>query len=118
MQSKVLPQFTFRDGETLTHLLKASLGTGILAMPVAFTYAGLAGGIIATILTALVCTHCAYVLVCIFLYYFMNKSHTISIVTWDKMGQLIQTVFFVKNFDCFKMLSVRIDSNLYNVFIV
>jgi solute carrier family 36 (proton-coupled amino acid transporter) len=52
-----------RDGETLTHLLKASLGTGILAMPVAFSYAGLVGGIISTILTAVVCTHCAYILV-------------------------------------------------------
>lgn len=51
------------DGETLTHLLKASLGTGILAMPVAFSYAGLVGGIVSTILTAIVCTHCAYVLV-------------------------------------------------------
>ncbi|XP_058126355.1 proton-coupled amino acid transporter-like protein pathetic [Anopheles ziemanni] len=51
------------DGETLTHLLKASLGTGILAMPVAFSYAGLAGGIFATVLTAFICTHCAYVLV-------------------------------------------------------
>lgn len=51
------------DGETLTHLLKASLGTGILAMPIAFSYAGLVGGILATILTAIVCTHCAYVLV-------------------------------------------------------
>ncbi|GAB0097894.1 Proton-coupled amino acid transporter-like protein pathetic [Sergentomyia squamirostris] len=51
------------DNETLTHLLKASLGTGILAMPIAFMYAGLAMGIFATILTALVCTHCSYILV-------------------------------------------------------
>lgn len=51
------------DGETVTHLLKASLGTGILAMPVAFMYSGLALGIFATILTALVCTHCSYILV-------------------------------------------------------
>ena len=29
----------------------------------AFSYAGLVNGIIATILTALICTHCAYVLV-------------------------------------------------------
>lgn len=49
--------------DTLTHLLKASLGTGILAMPMAFSYAGLVTGIFATILTALICTHCAYVLV-------------------------------------------------------
>jgi proton-coupled amino acid transporter len=34
------------------HLLKASLGTGILAMPIAFAYVGLINGIIGTILTA------------------------------------------------------------------
>lgn len=56
--------FFFRsDQDTLMHLLKASLGTGILAMPVAFTYTGFMGGILLTILTALICTHCAYVLV-------------------------------------------------------
>lgn len=51
------------DMDTLTHLLKASLGTGILAMPMAFSFAGLVTGIFATIATAIVCTHCAYVLV-------------------------------------------------------
>lgn len=51
------------DGETLTHLLKASLGTGILAMPAAFMSAGLVFGIFTTILTAFICTHCSYVLV-------------------------------------------------------
>lgn len=52
-----------RDGETLTHLLKASLGTGILSMPFAFKASGLVLGIFSTILTAIVCTHCAYILV-------------------------------------------------------
>ncbi|XP_058457178.1 proton-coupled amino acid transporter-like protein pathetic isoform X2 [Malaya genurostris] len=67
------------DGETLTHLLKASLGTGILAMPIAFSYAGLVGGIIATILTALICTHCAYVLVkCAHTLYHRNKTTTMT----------------------------------------
>ncbi|XP_075163910.1 solute carrier family 36 member pathetic isoform X2 [Haematobia irritans] len=51
------------DSETLTHLLKASLGTGILSMPIAFMYSGIIMGIFATILTALICTHCSYVLV-------------------------------------------------------
>jgi len=51
------------DCDTLTHLLKASLGTGILAMPAAFMSAGLVLGIFATILVAVICTHCAYVLV-------------------------------------------------------
>lgn len=51
------------DGETLTHLLKASLGTGILSMPIAFMYSGIVLGVFATIFTAFVCTHCSYVLV-------------------------------------------------------
>jgi proton-coupled amino acid transporter len=51
------------DHDTLMHLLKASLGTGILAMPVAFSYVGLINGIFSTIVTALICTHCAYILV-------------------------------------------------------
>ncbi|XP_052846793.1 proton-coupled amino acid transporter-like protein pathetic isoform X2 [Drosophila gunungcola] len=51
------------DGETLTHLLKASLGTGILGMPVAFMYSGIVMGIFATIFTAFICTHCSYILV-------------------------------------------------------
>ncbi|XP_026472242.1 proton-coupled amino acid transporter-like protein pathetic isoform X2 [Ctenocephalides felis] len=51
------------DGETLTHLLKASLGTGILAMPFAFMNCGLVLGIFFTILVAFICTHCSYVLV-------------------------------------------------------
>ncbi|XP_063702095.1 proton-coupled amino acid transporter-like protein pathetic isoform X2 [Culicoides brevitarsis] len=51
------------DRDTLMHLLKASLGTGILSMPVAFSNAGTVVGIFATIFTAIICTHCAYVLV-------------------------------------------------------
>ncbi|XP_063984257.1 proton-coupled amino acid transporter-like protein pathetic [Diachasmimorpha longicaudata] len=51
------------DCDTLTHLLKASLGTGILAMPCAFRSAGLLVGVLATIFVAWVCTHCAYILV-------------------------------------------------------
>ncbi|XP_022915784.1 proton-coupled amino acid transporter-like protein pathetic [Onthophagus taurus] len=51
------------DCDTLTHLLKASLGTGILAMGAAFQAAGLVVGIFATIAVAIVCTHCSYVLV-------------------------------------------------------
>ncbi|XP_055325325.1 proton-coupled amino acid transporter-like protein pathetic isoform X2 [Sitodiplosis mosellana] len=51
------------DNETLTHLLKASLGTGILAMPFAFKCSGLLFGIFATVVTAFICTHCSYILV-------------------------------------------------------
>lgn len=62
------------DCDTLTHLLKASLGTGILAMPVAFKNAGLLVGIIATIFVAFICTHCAYVLVkCAHVLYYKTR---------------------------------------------
>uniref|UniRef100_T1H5F0 Amino acid transporter transmembrane domain-containing protein n=1 Tax=Megaselia scalaris TaxID=36166 RepID=T1H5F0_MEGSC len=42
--------FIHHKNETLTHLLKASLGTGILSMPF------LINGIIMTIFTAFICT--------------------------------------------------------------
>ncbi|KAG5896767.1 hypothetical protein JTB14_008343 [Gonioctena quinquepunctata] len=51
------------DFATLTHLLKASLGTGILSMPAAFYSSGLGLGIIATVVVSVICTHCAYILV-------------------------------------------------------
>ncbi|KAF0750940.1 Uncharacterized protein FWK35_00027821, partial [Aphis craccivora] len=53
----------FSNGETLTHLLKASLGTGILAMPLAFQCSGLITGIFATLFVSFVCTYCSYLLV-------------------------------------------------------
>ncbi|XP_045458657.1 proton-coupled amino acid transporter-like protein CG1139 [Melitaea cinxia] len=49
--------------ETLVHLLKCSLGTGILAMPQAFARSGLVTGVIATVLVGILVTHCLHVLV-------------------------------------------------------
>lgn len=51
------------DFETLAHLLKGSLGSGILAMPLAFSNAGLMFGLVATILVGTICTYCVHVLV-------------------------------------------------------
>ncbi|XP_063240806.1 proton-coupled amino acid transporter-like protein pathetic isoform X2 [Bacillus rossius redtenbacheri] len=51
------------DCETLTHLLKASLGTGILGMPMAFKSAGLSMGVLATIVVGVVCAHTSAMLV-------------------------------------------------------
>ncbi|XP_044272839.1 proton-coupled amino acid transporter-like protein pathetic isoform X1 [Tribolium madens] len=51
------------SGATLTHLLKSSLGTGILSMPAAFKASGLWLGVFTTILVSLICTHTAYALV-------------------------------------------------------
>ncbi|XP_014210520.1 proton-coupled amino acid transporter-like protein pathetic isoform X2 [Copidosoma floridanum] len=67
------------DCDTLTHLLKASLGTGILAMPNAFISAGLIGGILSTILVAFVCTHCSYILVkCAHVLYYKTRRTEMS----------------------------------------
>ncbi|KAL0279968.1 UNVERIFIED_CONTAM: hypothetical protein PYX00_001406 [Menopon gallinae] len=49
--------------ETLVHLLKGSLGTGILAMPNAFLNAGLIVGTISTVLIGILCTYCLHILV-------------------------------------------------------
>ncbi|KAL1456406.1 hypothetical protein WDU94_001137, partial [Cyamophila willieti] len=51
------------NNETLVHLLKGSLGTGILAMPNAFVNAGLVIGTVGTVLIGILCTYCLHVLV-------------------------------------------------------
>lgn len=51
------------DMDTLIHLLKGSLGSGILAMPMAFMHAGLAFGVVATFTIGFICTYCVHILV-------------------------------------------------------
>ncbi|XP_037031296.1 proton-coupled amino acid transporter-like protein CG1139 isoform X2 [Bradysia coprophila] len=49
--------------DTLIHLLKGNIGTGILAMPDAFKNAGLYVGLFSTMLLGAICTHCMHMLV-------------------------------------------------------
>lgn len=49
--------------DTFIHLLKGSLGSGILAMPLAFSHAGLTLGLICTFSIGLICTYCVHILV-------------------------------------------------------
>ncbi|XP_039287162.1 LOW QUALITY PROTEIN: proton-coupled amino acid transporter-like protein pathetic [Nilaparvata lugens] len=51
------------DIETLVHLLKSSLGTGILAMPMAFKNAGLIFGLLGTFFIGYICTYCVHMFV-------------------------------------------------------
>ncbi|KAH8262480.1 hypothetical protein KR026_008050, partial [Drosophila bipectinata] len=51
------------DLETFVHLLKGSLGSGILAMPMAFSHAGLWFGLVATFAVGTLCTYCVHILV-------------------------------------------------------
>lgn len=50
------------NSETLLHLLKGSLGTGILAMPNAFYNSGYILGFIGTIVVGFICTYCIHLL--------------------------------------------------------
>ncbi|OWR48805.1 amino acid transporter, partial [Danaus plexippus plexippus] len=54
------PNSTFGS---IIHLLKACLGSGILAMPAAFKNAGTAAGIVGTLLAGFICTHAVHILV-------------------------------------------------------
>ncbi|XP_067012180.2 proton-coupled amino acid transporter-like protein CG1139 isoform X2 [Anabrus simplex] len=51
------------DGGALAHILKSSLGSGILAMPHAFKNGGLVFGLVATLIVGYICTHTVHILV-------------------------------------------------------
>ena len=49
--------------DTMIHLLKGNIGTGILAMPDAFRNAGWVVGLFGTMFMGFICTHCMHMLV-------------------------------------------------------
>jgi len=62
------PDRTLRKGatsnlQTMTHIFKGNLGTGILAMPYAFSHAGLGAGFIGTAIIAVIAIHSVRMLV-------------------------------------------------------
>lgn len=66
------------------HLLKSSLGSGILAMPAAFKNAGLIVGALGTMVVGFICTHCVYVLVSLLnLIPFCSNHNKIRMRKWE-----------------------------------
>lgn len=57
------PKHPTSNFDTMVHLLKGNIGTGILAMPDAFRNAGWLVGLIGILLMGFICTHCMHILV-------------------------------------------------------
>ncbi|KAM3968091.1 proton-coupled amino acid transporter-like protein pathetic [Aphomia sociella] len=51
------------DIRSLANLIKASLGSGLLAVPLAFSNSGWGVGIVGTAIIAFICAHCAHIFV-------------------------------------------------------
>lgn len=58
-----LHYLTYRVAGALFHMLKGSLGSGILSIPAAYKNAGLWTGLAGTVIIAAIYTHCIHILV-------------------------------------------------------
>ncbi|XP_057366705.2 neutral amino acid uniporter 4-like [Daphnia carinata] len=80
-----------RNWETMLHLLKGNIGTGLFAMPGAFQNAGLWTGSVLTIITAYICTHCMHILVTTAAILKKRKGHEVSVSYADVTETAFQT---------------------------
>ncbi len=63
-------------GETLMHMIKANIGTGLLAMPLAFKNSGVLLGTFGLIFMGLVCLHCIHILLKAYKYVVAKGNYT------------------------------------------
>lgn len=67
------------------HLLKGSLGTGILAMPNAFHHAGWMVGVIGTLIIGFICTYCIHIL--LGAHYDLCKRKRVPSLTYPQIAE-------------------------------
>lgn len=73
--------FFFSYAETLTHLLRGNIGSGLFAMGDAFRNAGIIFAPIAVIILGVICVHCQHLLV--------------SYLTFFKFNNIIRMFWFL-----------------------
>lgn len=122
----------FRNGETLAHLLKGSLGSGILAMPLAFAHGGLWFGLGAMIIVGFICTYCVHILVkCAHMmcrrtqtasFGYAELAESVfangpeSLHTWSRFAGLVINTFIVMTlFGCCCVYNVFVATNMKQV---
>jgi len=76
----------FRNSETLAHLLKGCLGTGILAMHQAFYNSGWLSGVLNMALIGFICTYCFHILVRS--QYMLCKKHRVPLLSYPESMKL------------------------------
>jgi len=97
--------------ETLMHIIKANIGTGVLAMPLAFKNAGLALSAVSIPIMALICIHCMHILLSS--YQYLRRLTNDNIMGYDdvvegvlkekfpdhvkipKIGRIVVSVFLI-----------------------
>jgi solute carrier family 36 (proton-coupled amino acid transporter) len=76
----------YRNSETLAHLLKGCLGTGILAMHEAFNNSGWLNGLIFMAIIGFICTYCFHIL--IRSQYLLCKKHHVPLLSYPESMKL------------------------------
>lgn len=72
--------------ETLLHVMKGCLGTGVLAMPEAFKYAGVINGTISSVLIGIFNAYCFHIL--IGAQYVLCKRNKVAVLTYPESMKL------------------------------
>lgn len=88
----------YSDSGALLHLIKSSLGSGILAMPNAFKNGGLFFGLFGTAAIGALCTHCIYLLVSQVFSFYMNMYFFLIIVRLPRIKIITPNDFIVFGF--------------------